>query len=145
MDFEKVQPLVDRVDEPDASRQEMDGTDAAVRQAAAALGELVMNAGGSKHRLVQVAQAFFVEPPFDSALAVGELLMYPGVHSKSLSVGVDDGVDTSSDAAESQRISSFFSFYPHRSAASSLDQGLVKVDGPVPCRRTRRVICGHRI
>src|SRR6185369_9604325 len=93
-------------------------------QAAHAVGDLVVNVGGGKHRMVQVAESLFVESAFNSTLAVGELLVYLGIHSKSLSVGVDDGVVTSSDAAESQRISSFFSYFPRRSAASSLDQGL---------------------
>jgi hypothetical protein len=85
-----------------------------------------MNVGGGEHRMVQVAEPSFVEPAFNSALAVGQLLVYLGIHSKSLSVAVDDGVVTSSDAAESQRISSFFSYIPRRSEASSLDQGLVQ-------------------
>jgi len=68
-----------------------------------------MNVGGGEHRMAQVAEPFLIESAFNSALAIGELLVYLGVHSKSLSVAVDDGVDTSSDAAESQRISSFFS------------------------------------
>src|SRR5688572_10202280 len=83
-----------------------------------------MNVGGPEHRMVQVAESLFVESAFDSAVAIGKLLVYLGVHSKSLSVAVDDGVDTSSDAAESQRISSFFSYFPRRIAVGSLDQGL---------------------
>jgi hypothetical protein len=90
-----------------------------------------MNVGGGEHRMVQVAEPFFIESAFNSTLAVGELLVYLGIHSKSLSVGVDDGVATSSDAAESQRISSFFSYFPRRTTASSLDQGLVSVRAPV--------------
>jgi hypothetical protein len=124
VNLEQVQFFIDGVDEADAPRQKMDGADATVRQAASAVGDLVMNVGGGEHRMVQVAESFLVEPAFDSALAVLQELVYLGIHSKSLSVAVDDGIATSSDAAESQRISSFFSFLPRRSAASSLDQGL---------------------
>jgi hypothetical protein len=83
-----------------------------------------MNVGGGEHGMVQIAEPLLVESAFNSSLAIGQLLVYLGVHSKSLSVAVDDGVDTSSDAAESQRISSFFSYFPRQSTASSLDQGL---------------------
>jgi hypothetical protein len=88
MDLEQVQLIVDGIDEADPSRQQMDGADAAVRQAACAIGDLVMNVGGSEHGMVQVAEPFFVESAFNSALAVGQLLMYLGIHSKSLSVRV---------------------------------------------------------
>ena len=46
------------------------------------VGDLVMNVGGGEHGMVQVAEPFIVESSYD-------------------------GADTSSDAAESQRISSF--------------------------------------
>jgi hypothetical protein len=108
MDFEQMQLLIDCVDETDASSQQMKSADTAMGQTAATVGDLILNVGGSEHRLVQIAQSFLVEPAFHSVLAIGELSVYLGVHSKSLSDGVDDGVDTSSDAAESQRISSFF-------------------------------------
>src|SRR5690349_14685560 len=91
----------------------MEGADAAMRQTARAVGDFIVNVGSREHRLVQVAEPFFVESALDSALAIDELLVYLGVHSKSLSVAVDDGVVTSSDAAERQRISSFFQ--PHSS------------------------------
>jgi len=47
-----------------------------------------MNVGGGEHRMVQVAEPFLVESAFNSALAVGQLLVYLGIHSKSLSVRV---------------------------------------------------------
>jgi hypothetical protein len=106
-------------------RQKMEGADAAMRQTARAVGDFIVNVGSREHRLVRVAEPFFVESALDSALAIDELLVYLGVHSKSLSVAVDDGVVTSSDAAERQRISSFFNHIPPRSATSSLVQGLV--------------------
>ena len=87
-ELEQVQFLVDRVDEADASRQQVEGPDAAVRHAMDAIGDLVMNVGGGEHGPSGVAEPFFVESAFNSALAVGELLVYLSVHSKSLSVGV---------------------------------------------------------
>jgi hypothetical protein len=126
MDLEQVQLFVDGIGEANAPRQKMDGADAAVSQAARAVSDLVLDVAGSEHRLVQVAELLFIESAFNSALAVGQLLVYLGIHSKSLSVRFDVGVDTSSDVAESQRISSFFSYFPRRRMASSLDQGLAR-------------------
>ncbi len=48
MDFEQVQVVVDGVDEADASGQQVDGADAAVGQAAGAVGDLVMDVGGGE-------------------------------------------------------------------------------------------------
>ena len=89
MHFEQVQFLVDGVDEADPSREQMEGPDAAMRHAVDAVGDLVVDVGGSKHRPIGVAEPLFIESAFDSALAVGQLLVYLGVHSKSLSDGGD--------------------------------------------------------
>jgi hypothetical protein len=110
MEEEQVQVLIDGIDEADTLGEQMKSPDAAVGQSSCAVGDLVVDVGGREGGPAGVAEAFVVESSLDSALAVGELLVYLGVHSKSLFVGVDDGVATSSDVAESQRISSFFQF-----------------------------------
>jgi hypothetical protein len=88
-EFEEVQVLVDRVDETDALRQQVEGADATMRQATGAVSELVVDVGGGEHGPLGIAEPFLVESAFDSALAVGQLLVYLGVHSKSLSAGGD--------------------------------------------------------
>jgi len=59
MDLEQVQLVVDGIDQADAPSQQMDRADAAVRQAARAVSDLVMNAGGGEHGMIQVAELFF--------------------------------------------------------------------------------------
>jgi hypothetical protein len=62
----------------------VDGADAAVGQAAGAVGDLVMDVAGGELRSVAIPQLGLVQAAVDAALAVGELAVYSGVHSKSL-------------------------------------------------------------
>ena len=86
---EEVQILVDGLDETDALSEQVKGADAAVSDAAAAVGDVIVDVGGGEGGPAGVAEAFLVESAFNSALAVGELLVYLGAHSKSLSAGGD--------------------------------------------------------
>jgi hypothetical protein len=89
MDDEQVQVLVDGIDEADALGQQVESADAAMADGLNAVSDFIVDVGGAKHGPLDVAEAFLVESAFDSALAFGELPAYLGVHSKSLSVGVD--------------------------------------------------------
>ena len=89
MKEEQVQVLIDVVNEPDPLGQHLKGADAAVGDAAGAIGDFIVDVGGGEGGPVGVAEPFLVESAFDSALAVDQLLVYLGVHSKSLSAGGD--------------------------------------------------------
>ena len=84
-----MQILIDVVDEPDPLGQHLKGADAAVGDAVRAVGDFIMDVGRGEGGPAGVAEPFLVESAFDSALAVGQLLVYLGVHSKSLSAGGD--------------------------------------------------------
>jgi hypothetical protein len=84
-----VQVLIDVIDEADALSEQMKRADAAVGDAARAVGDVIVDIGRGEGGPVGVAEPLLVESAFDSALAVGELLGYLGVHSKSLSAGGD--------------------------------------------------------
>ena len=89
MKDEQVQVLVDRIDEADALGEQVKSADAAMTDAMNAVSDFVVDVGGGEHGSLGVAESFFVESAFNSALAFGQLLAYLGIHSKSLSVGVD--------------------------------------------------------
>jgi hypothetical protein len=59
-------------------------TDAAVGNAARALGNLIVDVTGGKHGAPTIAQVGRVEASFNPALAVGQFAVYSRVHSKSL-------------------------------------------------------------
>ena len=82
--LEHVQPVVDGVDQADLAGQGMDGTDAAVRDAAAAVGKFIMDVACGEHRLAASAELRLVQSSLDAALAVAQLPAYRSVHSKSL-------------------------------------------------------------
>ena len=90
MKLEQMEPLVDGVDEAEPAGEEMDGTDAAVCDAAIAEGELVMDVGGGEARLfiridVEILDGFglvLVEAAQKTALAASPMVSYLGVHSK---------------------------------------------------------------
>jgi hypothetical protein len=62
-------------------------------------------------------QVGFVETTFDPALAGMELLVYRGVHSKTLGVGVNEETVYSSDTPENKRVFEFLSDCQLRPAA----------------------------
>jgi hypothetical protein len=87
---EQVQVLVDGLDEANPLGEQMKSADTTMGDAAATVGDLIVDVGGREGRPAGVAEPFLVESAFDSVLAVGQLLVYLGVHSKSLGDGVDD-------------------------------------------------------
>ena len=84
MDLEQVQAAVDGVDQAELPGQEVDGADAAVGDAAAAVADFVVDVAGGEHGSGAVAEVGLVEASLDPALAAGQFLAYLGVHSKSL-------------------------------------------------------------
>ncbi|MCK4340255.1 MAG: hypothetical protein KAY37_00850 [Phycisphaerae bacterium] len=84
MDFQQMQPLVNRLDQPGSPGQQMYAADPARPQAARPVGQLVMNVAGRKHGFGLVAPVAIPEPILDSALAVDEFSGSTGVHSKCL-------------------------------------------------------------
>src|SRR5437016_6099750 len=84
MDLEQVQIVVDGVHEPKLAGEGVHGTDAAVDNAARALGNLIVDVTGGKHGTPTIAQVAFVEASFKPALAVGQFAVYSRVHSKSI-------------------------------------------------------------
>src|SRR6516165_3675262 len=101
---------VDRLDQSRAPRQRVHGTDAAVGDATPAVADLVADVACGEHRPLATLDVTFVEPALDSALALGQLPAYLGLHSKSLSCRGECERRYSSDTAERPRISSFFNF-----------------------------------
>ena len=69
MDFEQVEVVVDVVDESDAPRQEMDGTDAAAEESIGFVRDFVVDVAGRELRFDGRSVFRFVEAAFDSALA----------------------------------------------------------------------------
>ena len=84
VDFEQVQLIVDGLNEADASGQEVEGADAAVGDAAVAVGDFVMDVGGREDGLVDVVELGLVEPSVNPTLAAFQLSSYLGIHSKLL-------------------------------------------------------------
>src|SRR3984957_16852367 len=107
VNLEQVQVLVDGIDEADPLGEQMKSADAAVGDAAAAVGDVIVDVGRGEGGPADVAEPFLVETAFDSALAVAQLLVYLGVHSKSLSVGGDGCSLQHQTPQNSQGISSF--------------------------------------
>src|SRR6202035_2246512 len=84
MDIQQLQAPVQGVDEAEPAGQSMNEADAAAGDAAATLGDLVVNVAGSHHGLGATTQILLVQSALDPALAVGQLSSYAGFHSKSL-------------------------------------------------------------
>ena len=84
MDFEQMQLSVDGFDQPNVLGEEVHGADAAVSQAAAAVGDFVMDVGGGENGLVEILKLGFIEPLQNAPLAALKASSYLGVHSKLL-------------------------------------------------------------
>ena len=69
MDLEQVQTVVDGVDEAALACEEMKGADAAEGDAAAALGDVVVDVACLEDGLGAIAELGLVEPALDLALA----------------------------------------------------------------------------
>ena len=109
VDLEQVETVVDAADEAEFAGEKVEGADATVHDAAAAIRDLVVNVGGSEDGLGRTAAVVGVETAFDAPLAVVELLVYRRVHSKTLVVGVDGETVYSSDTPGNTRVFEFFS------------------------------------
>jgi hypothetical protein len=83
MELQQVQTVVDGLRQTETSDEEMQGAETTVGDAAVALGKLIVDVGGGKHRLVAVAALGAAEAPLDAALALSQLGSYLGIHSKS--------------------------------------------------------------
>src|SRR5262249_7768093 len=83
-DLGPVQARVDGVDQADVPGQGMDGADAAVGHAAAAVGDLMVDVAGREHRLAASTELSFVQAPLQAALVVVQFSSYRSMHSKSL-------------------------------------------------------------
>ncbi len=85
VEFEQDQISIDGRGETEPVRQSMHGADPAMRDAAVALADFVVDVAGGEHRLLAAFEVELVEPAFDSALASVQLSAYLDFHSKSLS------------------------------------------------------------
>ena len=105
---------------PELPGQQVDGADAAVADAAAAVGDLVVDVAGGEHGLGAAAQVGLVEPLLNPLLAAGQLPAYLGVHSKSLRDWGDEWLVTTHQTPETPKDFEFFHEYQATGAASSL-------------------------
>ena len=83
VDFQECEALVDGLDQAGPTSEGVDGTDAADGDAAAAVGDFIMNVAGGHHGLGAIAELRLVQTALDAALAVSQFLSYDRVHSKS--------------------------------------------------------------
>ena len=79
-----MQFSIDGFDQTDVLGEEVHGADAAMSQAAAAVGDFVMDVGGGEDGLVEVLELGLIEPLLNAPLAAQEASSYLGVHSKLL-------------------------------------------------------------
>ena len=84
MDLEKLQSLINSVDESKLTGEGVHGADAAVDDATSTIRDLIVDVVGGKHRLVTTSELALVEAALDAALAVGQITVYSRVHSKPL-------------------------------------------------------------
>src|SRR5205823_2927021 len=120
MQFEHVQLVVDGLDEADASRQQVDGADATVGDAAVTLADLVTNIRGSEGGFVEVLEFGLVEPKPNPALASLQLSSYLGVHSKLLFRRSEKVLPLDQTSRKSQEFRVFSTFSPRRTLTRSL-------------------------
>src|SRR5207253_10971620 len=112
VEFQQRHAVVDGVNQPQAPDQRMDGSYSTHVDAARALGNLIMDVAGGEHGLIATPQVKPIDAPLDGPLAVSQLLVYAGVHSKSLlAVGVRKAL-YSLKHRRRREISSFFMKYP---------------------------------
>jgi hypothetical protein len=81
--LEEVEVPVDVLDEAELAGQEVDGADAAWRDGADPVGDLVMDVGGGHHRLMAFYAGLVLDAAEDSPLAAIQLAVETGVHSKT--------------------------------------------------------------
>jgi hypothetical protein len=83
---DKVQAAIDGLGQAEQPHREVDGTNTAVADAAAAVADFVVDVAGGEHGFGEAAQVVVVQPFLHAALATGEFLAYSGIYSKSLHV-----------------------------------------------------------
>jgi hypothetical protein len=86
VDLEQLQAAVEGIDQADLPNQFVHGADATDGDAAAALGDFIVDVAGRHDRLGTAAQVGPVQTALDSAFAVGQFFGYAGFHSKSFPV-----------------------------------------------------------
>jgi hypothetical protein len=84
VELQQVQAVVDGVDEAHVARQGVQGADAAAADGAGAVGDLIVDVGGGKHRPSAAVHIGLVETAPDPALAAVQLPAYLWFHLKSL-------------------------------------------------------------
>ncbi len=115
-----MQAVIDGIVQPQTSDQRMDGSDPTHVDAARALGNLIMDVAGGEHGLVATPQVKPIDALLDGPLAVSQLLVYAGVHSKSLLAAGARKATHSLKHRKRREISSFFMKYPSRTQGGSL-------------------------
>jgi hypothetical protein len=129
MHLEKMEFLVDGVNEADASGQQVEGADAAVGNAVNALGDFIKNVAGTQHRFGDISEFGFVESVLDLAFAVGQPMRYRGFHSKTPFGSWRLEVVQLSDAEKNKEFRVFFKNSGRKPHLGSLDQGLATSPG----------------
>src|SRR5260370_37768231 len=84
MNVEEVQTSVDRFDKAELVGEGVNGADATLADAAAAVGDLIVDVACGHHGFFAAAQVIFVNAALDPALAASQLLLYVVIRSKSL-------------------------------------------------------------
>src|SRR5258708_243969 len=112
VDLQEMQTPVDSFYHSQTLDHSMDGADAAHIDATRPVGEFVMDIAGRQHRLLKAAQVKPINPSFDPPLAVSQLLVYGGVHSKSLLLVGERKLLPSLKHRKRREISSFFHEIP---------------------------------
>jgi hypothetical protein len=92
----------------------------AAAQAALPIADFVMDVGGGELSMVVLHRYYFVETALNPTLALGQLLAYLGIHSRSLSLCGVWQTWTLIKPRKSQRISSFFRFFSKITPRASL-------------------------
>jgi hypothetical protein len=132
--LQQAQAVVDAVDEAELAGEDVEGTDAAVGDAADAVGDFVMDVAGGEHRSGATAEIGLVQAALDPARAAVLLLVYPWVHLKTLVTGVFGKRLTLQTPQECRGFSTFSAISHRQGPRDSLIQGLARRGGsPPPC------------
>ena len=107
MEREKVETVIDGVDEPELLGEGVDSAESAVDQSLRAIGQLIVDVGSRHDRPGTTGEILLVEALVDSALAACESLPYGPFHSKSSGRGMFDRSATDQTPRKHRRISSF--------------------------------------
>jgi hypothetical protein len=120
MNSEQMEAVIKGLDETETARQGVDGADATVSEAVTAITDLIVDIAGGEHGFGAAVQVRGIEATFEAALAAVQLLVYLGIHSKSLRGRVVGQQHYSIYPAKTPKDFEFFRFLPRRVAADSL-------------------------